>query len=123
MEEQTVNPSTDIIAQKATMVQKESGLSQKAVNFGSILTFITQLFQGLSKCPATSGTPAAVHGAISNPTRQQTRVAERLARQNFRRDPVAQESVLHGMYAVGKTTTEPEAVAMYTVANGRAPGE
>lgn len=113
----------DIIAQKSQMVVKQSGLAPAALNFTSVLAFITQLFQGLSKCPAITGTPAQIHGAISSPSRQQQRVAERLARQNFRRDPVAQEMVLHGTYEVGKQTTEDEAVAMYKQANGRAPGQ
>lgn len=112
----------DIIAQKATLVSQHAGFTPKAaaINISGILSFITQLFQGLALC---SGTPAAVHGAIANPNRQQQRVAERLAHQNFRRNPVAQEAVLHGMYEVGKVTTEPEAVAMFVQANGHAPGE
>lgn len=112
---------SNIIAQKAQAVAQHANLTPKAsaLNFGAILAFITQLLQGLSLCPTT---PASVHGAISNPTPMQQRRAQRLARQTFRRDPIMQETILEGTYAVGKTTTEAEAVAMYQQANGRPPG-
>lgn len=114
-------PPSGIIQQKAQLVAQHANLTTKAaaLNFGSILAFITQLLQGLSICPTT---PASVHASISNPTPMQQRRAQRLARQTFRRDPIMQETILDGTWAVGKQTTEQEAVAMYQQANGRPPG-
>lgn len=108
----------DIITAKAVASVTASGISQQAVNLGSIIQIITQILQGLSACNPTA---PAVHAALTNPTPMQERTAERLVRRMFRRQPALQESILEGIYATGRASTIEETSEMYRQANGVAP--